>query len=132
MDEIEAKVAEVLKCPNRNLEGFDEDCGFCIPCECRPAVLALVCEALAAKDEELAQVREERDVVLRSARRTEAALVRKEAEAAVLRVALENAIEGIEDMIVYVPEYFREKWGYDESLARIREAVRPIRERKKP
>lgn len=37
-----------------------------------------------------------------------------------LRTALLDAIEEIEDMMGYVPDYFREKWGYDESLAALK------------
>lgn len=40
-----------------------------------------------------------------------------------VRAALEDAIDGMEDMIVYVPDYFSEKWGHDEFLARARTAL---------
>jgi hypothetical protein len=37
-----------------------------------------------------------------------------------LRVALRQAIEEMEDMVPYVPEYFREKWEYDATIARLK------------
>ena len=40
-----------------------------------------------------------------------------------LIAALEDAIEGMEEMINYVPEYFREKWGHDDYLRRARQAL---------
>jgi len=37
--------------------------------------------------------------------------------------ALEDAVEGMEDMIGYVPEYFRRKWEHDAYIDRGRAAV---------
>ena len=34
--------------------------------------------------------------------------------------ALEDALEGMEDMIGYVPEYFRDKWGHQGYIDRAR------------
>ncbi|MCW2763862.1 MAG: hypothetical protein JWR85_4063 [Marmoricola sp.] len=39
------------------------------------------------------------------------------------REALVYALEEMESMIVYVPDYFAEKWGYDESIERVRAAI---------
>lgn len=40
-----------------------------------------------------------------------------------LRKALEEAVEGMEDMIAYVPEYFREKWDHQGYINRAKEAL---------
>lgn len=40
-----------------------------------------------------------------------------------LRLALEDAVEGMEEMLPYVPEYFRTKWSLDEFLNNGRKAV---------
>lgn len=40
-----------------------------------------------------------------------------------LQTALEYALEEMEDMVTYVPEYFREKWGYDASIEFVRTVV---------
>lgn len=37
-----------------------------------------------------------------------------------LRAALVEAIEELEDMLPYVPEYFAQKWGYGESITRLK------------
>lgn len=39
------------------------------------------------------------------------------------REALEDALDGLEEMIGYVPEYFREKWGHDAYIDRAREVL---------
>lgn len=36
-----------------------------------------------------------------------------------LRARLDEALEEMRDMVAYVPDYFREKWGYDETIARL-------------
>jgi len=36
---------------------------------------------------------------------------------------LEEAIEGMEDMIPYVPDYFRNKWNHDAFITRARAAL---------
>jgi hypothetical protein len=41
-----------------------------------------------------------------------------------LRNALAFAASEIEDMLTYVPKYFRWKWKYDDSLAAIRKTLR--------
>jgi len=43
--------------------------------------------------------------------------------------ALEEAIEGMEDMIGYVPDYFREKWKHDDCLKEAHEALAAVREK---
>jgi len=43
--------------------------------------------------------------------------------------ALEEAIEGMEDMIGYVPDYFREKWKHDDCIKEAREALASVREK---
>ena len=40
-----------------------------------------------------------------------------------LRTALEDALEGMEDMVGYVSDYFREKWGHDDYIARAKDAL---------
>lgn len=40
-----------------------------------------------------------------------------------LQESLADAIEGMEDMIAYVPDYFREKWGHDDYIARAKAAL---------
>ena len=42
------------------------------------------------------------------------------ADVFVLREALKEAVEELEDMVGYVSEYFRDKWGYDETIARLK------------
>lgn len=37
-----------------------------------------------------------------------------------LRAALLEAIEELEDMLPYVPEYFAQKWGYRESIDKLK------------
>lgn len=37
---------------------------------------------------------------------------------------LEEAIEAMEDMILYVPEYIRNKWNHDGALSRARGALK--------
>jgi hypothetical protein len=39
-------------------------------------------------------------------------------EAARLRAALQDALEGLEEMIGYVSPYFREKWELDGYISR--------------
>lgn len=47
-------------------------------------------------------------------------------------VARDAAIELCEEMIGYVPDYFRERWGHDEELARIKaDAAGDARQTKK-
>lgn len=41
----------------------------------------------------------------------------------VSREALEDALDGLEEMIGYVPEYFREKWGHDAYIERARKVL---------
>jgi hypothetical protein len=40
-----------------------------------------------------------------------------------LRAALADALEGLEDMFPYVPEYFREKWEHQGYIDRARAAL---------
>ena len=40
-----------------------------------------------------------------------------------LRGELAFAAEEMEDMVPYVDDYLREKWGYDKSIARVRAAL---------
>lgn len=40
-----------------------------------------------------------------------------------LREALAEAIEDMEDMIVYVPQYFREKWRHDRAISKAKRAL---------
>lgn len=40
-----------------------------------------------------------------------------------LAAALADAVEGMEDMIDYVPDYFRQKWGHNGYLERGRAAL---------
>ena len=37
-----------------------------------------------------------------------------------LRGALATAIEEMEDMLPYVPDYFQEKWGYPATIAKLK------------
>lgn len=39
------------------------------------------------------------------------------------RAALKDALDGMEEMIGYVPEYFREKWEHDAYIERARKAL---------
>ena len=39
------------------------------------------------------------------------------------RAALKDALEGMEDMLPYVPEFFREKWDHQAYLDRARVAL---------
>ncbi len=43
-----------------------------------------------------------------------------------LRAVLEDALEGMQDMVPYVPDYFRQKWGHqgyvDRASAALKEA----------
>jgi hypothetical protein len=50
---------------------------------------------------------------------------RQEAEDRANRLhrALLEAIDELEDMVGYVPEYFREKWDYDATILRLRKAL---------
>jgi hypothetical protein len=48
---------------------------------------------------------------------------RLEAERDALRAALADALEGMQDMVGYVGEYFREKWGHDEYIERAKAAL---------
>lgn len=41
-------------------------------------------------------------------------------EVMALRGALAEAIEEMEDMLPYVPEYFQEKWGYPATIAKLK------------
>jgi hypothetical protein len=47
------------------------------------------------------------------------------AEVRRLREALVDAVEGMQDMIGYVPDYFRKKWDHDGYLARGDKALDP-------
>lgn len=40
-----------------------------------------------------------------------------------LRDALRDALEGLEDMIGYVPQYFQEKWEHQGYVDRARQAL---------
>jgi hypothetical protein len=40
-----------------------------------------------------------------------------------LEAALRDAIGEMEDMLGYVPAYFRAKWGYDEAIERAKAAL---------
>lgn len=40
-----------------------------------------------------------------------------------LRQALRDAIEGMKDMIAYVPEYFREKWEHQSYIDKAKEVL---------
>jgi predicted nucleic acid-binding Zn-ribbon protein len=55
--------------------------------------------------------------------RLEALLNNARAEAAALRVALTNALEGMRDMRGYVNDYFAEKWGHDDYIKRAEKAL---------
>lgn len=39
------------------------------------------------------------------------------------REALVDALEEMESMIAYVPDYFVDKWGYNDSIERVRAAI---------
>jgi hypothetical protein len=39
------------------------------------------------------------------------------------RALLDDALQGMEDMIAYVPEYFREKWDHQSYIDRARKAL---------
>lgn len=41
----------------------------------------------------------------------------------ILRGALEDALDGLEDMFPYVPEFFREKWEHQGYIDRARAAL---------
>lgn len=41
----------------------------------------------------------------------------------VLAAALKEAVEELDDMVPYVSDYFRAKWGYDETIARLRSVL---------
>ncbi len=43
-----------------------------------------------------------------------------ETRIAELERALADALEGMEDMVLYVSEYFRKKWGHDDYIRRAR------------
>lgn len=63
----------------------------------------------------------------------EVELVRGERDAAlervgVLRVALGDALEGLEDMLPYVPDYFIDKYGHQGYIDRARAALARKRE----
>jgi aminopeptidase-like protein len=45
-----------------------------------------------------------------------------------LRGALAFAISEMEDMLPYVPEYFREKWKYDDSIDSLRNLLKDDKE----
>ena len=45
-------------------------------------------------------------------------------EAEHYRKALENALEGLEEMFPYVPEYFQWKWALQDYIDRAREALK--------
>ncbi len=41
-----------------------------------------------------------------------------------LRLALENALEGMREMLPYVPDYFRDKWSLDLYVAETENALK--------
>lgn len=49
--------------------------------------------------------------------------VESEAERDALRIHLADALEGMQDMVGYVGDYFREKWGHDDYIARAKAAL---------
>ena len=50
-------------------------------------------------------------------------LAAEDAAVADLLGALKEALEGMEDMRAYVPDYFATKWGHDDAIARARDAI---------
>jgi len=46
------------------------------------------------------------------------------AEMACLRVALADAIEDMEGMVGYIPDYFVEKWGYRQAIQAAKDALK--------
>lgn len=44
-----------------------------------------------------------------------------------LIAALEDALEGLQEMIGYVPEYFRDKWGHRDYIERAQTVLESIR-----
>ena len=52
-------------------------------------------------------------------------VVEQEERERALRAALEDALEGMEEMRGYVSDYFREKWGHDAYIERARAALTP-------
>jgi hypothetical protein len=47
----------------------------------------------------------------------------RDERAARLLAALKDALDGLEDMCPYVPDYFREKWDHQGYIDRAREAL---------
>jgi len=45
-----------------------------------------------------------------------------------MMAALSDALDGLEDMFGYVPEYFREKWEHQGYIDRARTALARLRE----
>jgi hypothetical protein len=45
------------------------------------------------------------------------------AERDALRASLADALEGMQDMVGYVGDYFRDKWGHDEYIERAKTAL---------
>jgi len=72
------------------------------------------CAGMEEPEKEIAKLRESNNI------QTFARLV---VEKKVLRDALDQAIDGMEDMIGYVPEYFRNKWKHDDCITKAREAL---------
>jgi len=48
-----------------------------------------------------------------------------EAEVTILRQALAEALDEFADAIPYIDEYFDWKWGYTETVKRLREVLAP-------
>jgi hypothetical protein len=46
-----------------------------------------------------------------------------------LIAALKDALDGMEDMIGYVPEYFQEKWGHRDYIDRAKAVLAEFEER---
>ena len=78
-----------------------------------------VLNVYAERDTALAEVKRLQDVAFRlgdDGRRLEAEVER-------LRAALQDAIETVEGWGCYANEYFQEKWGLEDDLARLRAAL---------
>ena len=69
---------------------------------------------------EVEQLRQARNTLLLAIRQRIAQL---EQEKATLRAALTTALEGLEDMLPYVPAYFAEKWKHQEYVEAARQAL---------
>lgn len=49
-----------------------------------------------------------------------------------LRAALQDALEGMQEMILYVPDYFRDKWELSNYIERAEHVMRAIESRDAP